>query len=116
GASSNESVFGNATTPDRKTLLRTRFGIGTLTPEVITVMIRPPPWAFIEGTAPRISQTALIRFWRKACSHSASLSASADPGGGPPAFATRMLILLKWVAAAPRSATTPSGRDTSAGT
>src|SRR5579884_1802418 len=116
GANSKDRVFVSATTPERNTLLRTRLGMGTLTPEVMMVMMRPHLCGSMRGTAPRMRRTALMRFWWKACSHCASVSWRADPWGGPPALATRMSSRPKWDCAAPRSRSTSSARATSATT
>jgi hypothetical protein len=90
GASSLESVFASPVTAARSELDRAMFGIGCRTEIEVMKTIRPWSDRLRSGSAALTSRTALISVSSKAGSQLSSGMVSNVPGGGPPAFTTRM--------------------------
>ena len=67
-----------------------RFGIGWITPEEITEMIRPNLRSIMPGRARSARRTRFTNMDSKQARHVSDETPCAFPGGGPPLFRTRI--------------------------
>src|SRR3989449_3940368 len=109
-ATSRASVFKAPTTPRRREFERTRLSIGWRTDIERIATTAPPPRSRIEGKQARTSRTVLWNVNSQPFVHWSSAKASKPPGGGPPAFGTRMSTPPNEPTALSTKAFTPSDR------
>ena len=87
-ATSLASVFCQPTSAGRMALEMARFGIGSITPDEITEMIRPHPRSIMPGSARSARRTRPTNMPSNEARHCSDETPMAEPGGGPPELST----------------------------
>src|SRR6266576_4938664 len=115
-ARSLDSVLAMPWTAERIALERMRFRycVGGFTVVEVMYTIEPPPPLRMCGSTRRVRRTAEKRVTPTAFCHAASSRSSKRPGGGPPAFDTRMSIVPNLSTAVFTSFWQPASDPTSA--
>src|SRR5574341_2152640 len=115
-ASSFESAFVSAMPAARLTDVGTERARGCFAPMWVTLMIRPPPFCRIAGSAARIARIAPKSFRSRSACQASSPAASNGPIASRPALLTRTSILPKRASVSATKRSGSPGFATSAAT